>query len=139
MRGSHWIKSWSTTQKNVTLSSGEAELVAAVKMSAELIGISQLASDWGEQLEGHVHIDSSAAIGIIGRRGSGKMRHVKVGMLWIQEKQEAGEMKYTKILGSENPGDLMTKYLGQKVIDKLMPELSQSFSEGRACSGLRID
>ena len=139
MRGGHWIKSWSSTQKNVTLSSGEAELIAAVKMSAELIGISQLAKDWGDEVEGHVHVDSSAAIGIIGRRGCGKMRHVKVGMLWIQEKQEDGEIKYHKILGTENPGDLMTKYLGQKVIDKLMPELNQHFTEGRASSGLKIE
>ena len=139
MKGGHYIKSWSSTQKNVTLSSGEAELVAAVKMSAELIGIVQMASDWGEQLQGHVHVDSSAAIGIIGRKGCGKMRHVKVGMLWIQEKEEDGEIKYHKILGTENPGDLMTKYLGQKVIDKLMPELSQVFTEGRASSGLKIE
>ena len=113
--------------------------MAAVKMSAELIGIVQMASDWGEQLQGHVHVDSSAAIGIIGRKGCGKMRHVKVGMLWIQEKEEDGEIKYHKILGTENPGDLMTKYLGQKVIDKLMPELSQVFTEGRASSGLKIE
>ena len=139
MRGSHWIKSWSSTQKNVTLSSGEAELVAAVKMSAELIGLAQLANDWGEEVEGHVHVDSSAAIGIIGRRGCGKMRHVKVGMLWVQEKQEERELKYKKVLGTENPGDLMTKYLGQKVIDKLMPALSQEFIEGRASSGLTIE
>ena len=139
MRGSHWIKSWSSTQKNVTLSSGEAELVAAVKMSAELIGLAQLANDWGEEVEGHVHVDSSAAIGIIGRRGCGKMRHVKVGMLWVQEKQEEGELEYKKVLGTENPGDLTTKYLGQKVIDKLMPALSQEFTEGRASSGLTID
>ena len=61
MKGGHWLKSWSSTQKNVTLSSGEAELVAAVKMSAELIGLAQLAQDWGEEVEGHVHIDSAAA------------------------------------------------------------------------------
>ena len=30
--GSHCIKTWSTTQKNITLSSGEAELVACVNM-----------------------------------------------------------------------------------------------------------
>ena len=38
MLGSHWIKSWSSTQKFVALSSGEAELIAVVKMSTELIG-----------------------------------------------------------------------------------------------------
>ena len=47
MWGSHQLKSWSTTQKSITLSSAEAELVAAVKMSSELVGISQMAFDWG--------------------------------------------------------------------------------------------
>ena len=45
LRGSHLIKSWSVTQKNVTLSSGEAELVAAVKATSEAIGIARLAFD----------------------------------------------------------------------------------------------
>ena len=45
MAGRHYIKSWSATQKSVTLSSGEAELVAAVKMSSEIIGIAQLWKD----------------------------------------------------------------------------------------------
>ena len=31
MRGTHFLRSWSTTQKNITLTSGEAELVALVK------------------------------------------------------------------------------------------------------------
>eukprot|EP00973_Karenia_brevis_P048314 6706842-Karenia_brevis.AAC.1 len=69
MKGKHWIKSWSSTQKNITLSSGEAELVAAVKMATELIGICQLAADWREEFQGQVYVDSSAALGTINRRG----------------------------------------------------------------------
>ena len=86
MKGSHLIKSWSSTQKSITLSSGEAELVAAVKTCTELIGISQLMRDWGKEVEGEVYVDSNAAIGTAMRRGNGKLRHVRVGILWIQEK-----------------------------------------------------
>ena len=43
MRGRHCIKTWATTQRNIILSSGEAELVAAVKTSGEMIGLIQLA------------------------------------------------------------------------------------------------
>ena len=81
--GSHLIKGWSSTQKNITLSSGEAELVAAVKMSSELIGITQLSEDWGMTIKGKVHVDSNAAIGIVKRKGCGKLRHVRVGDMWI--------------------------------------------------------
>ena len=47
LRRRHTLKTWSATQKNVTLSSGEAELVAMVKISCEMIGMTQLASEWG--------------------------------------------------------------------------------------------
>ena len=47
LRGRHTFKTWSATQKNVNLSSGEAELVAMVKMSCEMIGMTQFASEWG--------------------------------------------------------------------------------------------
>lgn len=46
-RGAHLVKSWSLTQKFVTLSSAEAELMAAVKATAETIGMTQLAESWG--------------------------------------------------------------------------------------------
>ena len=40
------LKSWSSTQRNVTLSGAEAELLAAVKLCGECIGLTQLAADW---------------------------------------------------------------------------------------------
>ena len=85
-----------------------------------------------------MYVDASAALGIVNRRGCGKMRHVKVGMLWVQEVQENGELNYRKIKGEENPGDLMTKYLSERVILKLMNILGQLFDTGRASSGLKI-
>ena len=71
--------------ENVTLSSAEAELVAAVKTCAESIGLTQLAMDWGIHLSAQVHVYPSAAIGVAKRKGNGKLRHVRVGTLWIQE------------------------------------------------------
>ena len=38
MVGAHLIKSWSSTQESITLSSGEAELVAAVETCTEVLG-----------------------------------------------------------------------------------------------------
>ena len=57
------LNSWSATQKNVMLLSAEAELVAAVEVCGGCIGITQRTDDWGIELCGRVHIDSSAAIG----------------------------------------------------------------------------
>ena len=69
---------------NVTLGSGEAELVAMVKTSCEMIGMTKLASEWGLAVKGNIFADSGATLGIAKRRGSGEMRRVKIGTLWIQ-------------------------------------------------------
>ena len=138
LRGTHYLKSWSATQKSITLSSGEAEVVAAVKMSTEVLGMCQLSAEWGIELQGEVYVDSSAALGVARRKGNSKMRNIRVGLLWIQQKSEDGTLLYRKVLGLTSPGDLMTKYLGQKVIDKLMDLMYVKFAEGRADKSLRI-
>ena len=56
MIGDHFIRSWSSTQKSVTLSSGEAELVALVKLSTEMLGIMQMSQDWGLELSGDIYM-----------------------------------------------------------------------------------
>ena len=138
MRGSHYIRSWSTTQKCITLSSGEAELVALVKVSTELLGIIQLAADWGDEIEAEVLVDSAAALGVVKRKGCGKLRHVRVGQLWVQEKEESGELAYKKVRGDENPADAGTKYLSEEKMRRFMSAAMQEPVDGRASSSLKI-
>ena len=88
MMGSHFLKGWSRTQNHVTLSSAEAELIALVKCSAELLGIRSAMSDFGVESSGVVYADSSAALAIANRKGAGKLRHINISTLWIQEKQD---------------------------------------------------
>ena len=54
MRGRHCLRLYSVTQKNITLSSAEAELVALVRCTSEAIGMSQLAQGWGISLEAEI-------------------------------------------------------------------------------------
>ena len=138
LKGGHYIRSWSSTQKCVTLSSGEAELVAMVKTSAEVIGVAQLLADWGEEVEGEALVDSSAALGVVKRKGCGKLRHVRVGKLWIQEKEETGELKYNKVRGLANPADMGTKHLNERKIRQYMKDIGQTELEGRAQESLKI-
>ena len=136
--GSHCIKTWSSTQKSITLSSGEAELVAAVKASTETIGLIQLMQDWGIELEGVVLVDSSAALGVVKRKGCGKLRHIRVGLLWIQEKEESCEIAYKKVHGEQNPADLMTKGVPPKLIQRHMAHLGLEPRAGRAKTSLEV-
>ena len=132
MCGSHMIKSWSSTQKSITLSSGEAELVAAVKTCTELIGVTQLMKDWGREVEGEVYVDSSAAIGVAHRKGNGKLRHVRVGLLWIQERVEEGDIDVKKIDGEQNPADLLTQNVNIAKVERYIQIINEEFREGRA-------
>ena len=70
MTGSRCIKTRSSTQKSITLSSAEAELVACVKMCTELLGLVQRMADWGCERAAKVYVDSAAAIGVAQRRGN---------------------------------------------------------------------
>ena len=114
------MKSWSVTQKRVTLSSAEAELGALVKAAAEAIGITQMAAGLGRQVTSDVYVDSSAALAVVNRKGCGKLRHVRVGQLWVQQLAEEDDVRFKKIWGEENPTDLSTKYLTRTNIDKLV-------------------
>ena len=138
MIGDHFIKAWSRTQNNVTLSSAEAELVAMCKLSAEMLGLLSLARDLGREMRGVVYADSSAALAITQRRGSGKLRHINVGLLWVQEKEENKELEYIKVPGTRNPADLMTKHVPAVKIEQYTKHLAQEWKTGRAGEGLRV-
>ena len=138
MLGSHLLKSWSTTQKSVALSSGEAELIALVKCSTEVIGMLQMIHEWGGSYLGEMYVDSTAALGVVGRRGCGRMRHVRVGNLWLQEMREEGELKFEKILDTDNPADLMTRLVTPALRRKHCEALSLESQAGRAHESLNI-
>ena len=58
MIGSHFLKGWARTQNHVTMSSAEAELIALVKCSAELLGMRSVMKDWGVESSGVVYADA---------------------------------------------------------------------------------
>ena len=138
MRGQHFLKSWSSTQKRVTLSSAEAELGAAVKTTTESIGIAQLAAGLGRDMEVEIYVDSSAALGVVARKGCGKLRHIRVGQLWIQQLAEDEEITYKKIQGDHNPADLFTKHLTRARLDYLLDLISIRDEAGRAQESLQV-
>ena len=139
MRGEHHLKSWSCTQKRVTLSSGEAELGACVKAAAEAKGMLEMVQSWGRVAKAEVMVDSSAALGVVGRRGSGKLRHIRVGQLWVQEAAEEEELSFKKIDGALNPADACTKHLTQNKIDQMMANINLQVRDGRAEEGLDVN
>ena len=139
MIGSHFLKGWCRNQASVTLSSAESELVAMCKTSAEALGILAMMKDLGEEaMYATVYADSSAALAIASRKGSGKLRHINVGLLWLQEKESQEELVFAKVVGADNPADAMTKGVKAETLDKHVTSMSQQFPEGRAKEGLNV-
>ena len=92
--------------------------------------------DWGQLKPGIIYADSSSALAITKRKGAGKLRHIHINALWIQEKQDRDDTTYANILCTEYPADLMTKHLVRDTVDKYLELLHQGRREGRAESGL---
>ena len=130
--GSHCLKSWSSTQATVALSSAEAELYALTKGAAQALRLMSILADFGVSASATVHTDASAAIGIVRRAGLGKLRHLNVRYLWLQDQVKRDAVQVMKVAGADNPADLMTKNLPAHVMHKHMETLHMDAVEGRA-------
>ena len=111
MRGGHLLKHWSSTQQTMALSSGEAELKGIVKGAAKGIGMQNIAKDLRIYYDIHLYTDSSAAMGMVARKGMGKVRHVEVSELWIQDAVRNKVLSVNKVKGDDNPAGILTKYI----------------------------
>ena len=123
MFGNHCLKTWSSTQEVIALSSGEAELYGIVKGATYAIGIRSLLEDLGVHVHIVVHTDASAAIGITKRRGVGKVRHIEVKELWIQDKVHSGEIDVRKVRSQENLAVVLTKSVNRQKMEIAMAKM----------------
>ena len=120
------------------MSSAEAELGALVKTSVEAIGVAQMALGLGRSVAVQVLVDSSAALAVTQRKGNGKLRHIRVGQLWVQQTAENETVKYRKVAGERNPADLCTKHLARGRLDELLEQIHCEDRCGRAQLGLEV-
>jgi hypothetical protein len=91
-----------------------------------------LAKELGDELKTRIHVDAAAAKGIVERTGLDKVRHIDVGVLWLQEQAARKRLPLHKIDGTQNPADLMTKHLCSNKIGDHVRRLRLEFREGRA-------
>lgn len=94
------IKTWATRQATVALSSGEAEFYAAGKAAAEALAAQSLMADLGWRLRPHLFVDASAAQGMATRQGIGRVRHLDVRFLWLQQTVKSGVLRLSKVWGT---------------------------------------
>ena len=139
MLGRHVLKTWSSTQPTVSLSSGEAEYYGVVRAAGLALGQQSLLRDLGHDLPVRVWTDSSAAIGISSRQGLGKLRHIATHTLWVQQAVRTRAMELRKVRGDVNPADLFTKHLSSRDrVTKLTELFGCEFRDGRPANAPQL-
>ena len=136
----HLIRAWSATQASLALSSGEAEYYGVVRGVGIGMDLQALYRDIGVALPLRAWTDSSAATGVAGRQGLGKLRHIESHSLWVQECLRRKELRLLKVAGEANPADLITKHLESSAkLDQLVGLFNCRFVDGRAESDFCCD
>ena len=75
--------------------------------------------------------DASAALGIASRRGLGKVRHIEVDELWLQDQVARGRIQVIKVKGDDNFADSLTKNATAERIHQTMRSGNQRVAIGR--------
>ena len=106
------VRSWSNRQATIALSSAEAEYYAATKTAAEAIAMQSFFQDLGWPATLMLKMDASAARAMATRQGVGRVRHLEVRHLWLQEVVRRGAVQVRQVPGRANPADVLTKPSG---------------------------
>ena len=72
----------------------------------------------GEDIQVVIKSDASAAKGIASRRGLGKVKHIELSQLWVQDKVARGDMIIHKVGTHDNLADAMTKHVGREMLER---------------------
>ncbi|CAK0798994.1 unnamed protein product, partial [Prorocentrum cordatum] len=135
--GSHTIRFASATQSVIAQSSGESEYYSLVRCASALIGMGNLMRDLGRELPLRLLGDATAASGMARRRGAGRVRHIEVGTLWLQQIITEKKMVLGRRPGKENEADLGTKHLAQRELWECLARLGFVAMGGRSEKSLR--
>ena len=91
-------------------------LSAAVADARLVTGI---LTELGEEARMEASSDSSAALAILKRTGPGRVRHLDVRELWLQDEVSSGRLQLRKVPGATNVADLLTKPMARRPFEIL--------------------
>ena len=135
--GAHRIRSATSSQTVVALSSGEAEFAALTKGASVDFGCQALFRDLGRELALTVSTDSSAAKAIATRRGVGRTRHLHTHLLCVQQRVKDKALTLRKIDGARNRADLGAKELAGPKVAEILERCGFELRDGRHPRALR--
>ena len=116
----HTRHSWaSKLQSVVTLSTTEAEYVAAVQAGQEIIWLQNLLSEFGYSFSGPstLYIDNQSALQVArDPEHHGRMKHLDLRFYWLRDVVDQGLIKPEYLPTADMPADIMTKALGRNKV-----------------------
>ena len=86
--------------------------------ACEGLGIQAAAADLRVSGCLRLRTDSAAANGVRNRSGIGRVRHLAVGQLWIQERIRDGSIALLKVRGGANPAGMRAEHLDGQALKK---------------------
>ena len=118
------VLTWSRTQASRALSSCEAELYGMGSGAVEALWLASFFSEQG-LLRGPpvLYTDSASAQQLAGRRGQGRLKHVQVRLLALQDWQKEGRLQIARCTSQDNLADPLTKHYSKDVATRLFPLL----------------
>ena len=95
------------------------------------LGLQSFRRDFNIECNITLKSDANAAIAISNRRGLGKVRHIEVCQLWLQDKVRRGDISVVKVGTHDNVADALTKYVSQDSMAMHMRSTNQYLADGR--------
>ena len=99
---------------------GESEFYAITKGSAHCLHSQAILKGFGVTVDAVVLTHASTGIGIASRQGCGRLKHLKVKWLWVQEKVTEKALQLRKHPTETNIADLATQYLTRSRMELLL-------------------
>jgi len=103
------LATWSRTQSVVAQSRCEAELLALNAGAVEGKLVASILKELKRRPILVLRTDSTSAANSTKRRGLGRMRHMDIRELWLQDEIRNGMLKIEHIEGLQNVADVLTK------------------------------
>ena len=98
-------------QSIIATSSAEAECYAMSGAAVELFGIDSILKELGVRHRVVLRSDSSSGRSLANRRGLGRMKHIDVKCLWLQECVAQQKLVLQPVKSEDNPADVGTKHV----------------------------
>lgn len=111
LAGGCLLFSYARSLQMICLSSGEAEFNGGVAACSEGIFLKEIFEFIGIPMGMDVYLDSSAARGVFQRQGVGRIRHLEVKGLWVQQALQRKMFALHAVKSADNLADFGTKGL----------------------------